>query len=132
MALPVFMVTTRMLQLQRSAKLGLIFIFSLVLVDIAFDITRTVYSLSDDLIHRTNHTALWSFLEPTIAVIVCALPCYKSLLTRKRPMQSGNSGERFSRSLRPHSTSIPVEMELGDTERLSSRQPSLQDEGKIR
>lgn len=130
MALPVFMVMTRLLTLEKSAKLGLVGIFSLVLIDIAFDIVRTTYSLSQYLSMHTNYTAIWTILEPTIAVIVCALPYYKILITRgKSRVRSDESsiGTRVtgaSSRRRPHSTSIPLEMEFGSTRRLPSRRAS--------
>jgi hypothetical protein len=125
MALPIVMVTTRMMTLEKPAKIGLIGIFSLVLIDIAFDIVRTVYSLSVDLSYRTNYTAIWTFLEPTIAVIVCALPCYKRLISRnKSRIRTDDSDLEFSSRRRPQSTNIPIEMELGNAHRLHSRHVS--------
>ncbi|KAF2651631.1 hypothetical protein K491DRAFT_637099 [Lophiostoma macrostomum CBS 122681] len=61
-------------------KVGLAAVFALVLVIVAMDILRTVYTLDMDLADGQDANALWGILEPTIAVIVCALPCYRGLL----------------------------------------------------
>jgi hypothetical protein len=73
-------------------KIGLAAVFALVLVIVAMDILRTVYTLDMDLKEGQDANALWGILEPTIAVIVCALPCYRGLLGF-RPDSSQN--ERF-------------------------------------
>ena len=67
------MVMSRMLTLNKIQRLGLVFVFGLVIIDIAFDVVRTVYALSMTLSVQTNLSACWTILEPTIAVIVCAL-----------------------------------------------------------
>jgi hypothetical protein len=122
MALPLVMVTTRMLTLTLSAKIGLLFIFSLVLIDIAFDVVRTVYSISETLTNETNLKTIWTFLEPTIAVIVCALPCYKGLITRIGSKRSSTVSEpSFGKSKHLQVTGIPSEMDLGSAFSLQSK-----------
>ncbi|KAF2638105.1 hypothetical protein P280DRAFT_91111 [Massarina eburnea CBS 473.64] len=99
MVIPLVMLS-RML-MPTSQKLGIAFIFSLVLITIVFDTLRTVFTLSlrTDFI---DENAVWSLLEPTIGVIVCALPCYGGFLTwlPKRPFSSFiiSISKSFSRS----------------------------------
>ncbi|CAI6339408.1 unnamed protein product [Periconia digitata] len=66
-------------------KIGVAMIFCLVLITIVLDILRTVFTLLD-----TPNT-LWALLEPTIAVIIAALPSYGSLLTSTSKQQPFSS-----------------------------------------
>jgi len=75
-----------------SQKVGLAFVFGLVGIDIVFDILRTVYTASLDLANFPDKNTLWVILEPTIAVVVCALPCYRGFL-------SWNTGSLVSMSV---------------------------------
>lgn len=59
-----------------SEKIGLAFVFSLVLVSIALSILRTLYT-SAIRPEYMDQNLIWSILEPTIAVIICALPYYR-------------------------------------------------------
>lgn len=68
------------LHMSMRQKIGLAFVFALVLIIVAIDILRTVYTLDMDLKQGQDANALWGVLEPTIAVIVCALPCYRGIL----------------------------------------------------
>lgn len=67
-----------------SQKLELAIIFSLVIINMVMTILRTVYSVDIQLSRFPDQNILWCFLQPTVAVIVCALPCYRGMLTRKR------------------------------------------------
>ena len=78
MILPIAMIKS--LHMGFTQKIGLAVVFALVLVIVAMDILRTVYTLAMDLTEGQDANALWGILEPTIAVIVCALPCYRGLL----------------------------------------------------
>ncbi|KAF2745791.1 hypothetical protein M011DRAFT_121301 [Sporormia fimetaria CBS 119925] len=130
--LPLIMVS-RLLALPQSAKWGLTFIFSLVLIDIAFDIVRTVYALVDSLSVGSNLTAIWTIMEPTIAVTVCALPVYKALLCRNSPLRSTEASNRsFSRTKRSQNTTVPEEMELGRRLSLPSQSSERGDVEEIR
>jgi hypothetical protein len=62
MILPIVMVNSRLITLELPQRLGLIFVFSLVLIDLAFDIVRTVYSLSAPLANTTNLNAVWTIM----------------------------------------------------------------------
>ena len=60
-----------------SRKIGLAIIFLIAFVDVAFDITRTVYTNNGGTVIPNT---IWDILEPTVAVIVSSLPTYKALL----------------------------------------------------
>ena len=81
MALPLWML--KGLQMPTRKKLGLAAIFLVATSDIIIDIIRTVYSING---RPVALNAMWDILEPSIAVIVSALPTYKALL--------GNSNRR--------------------------------------
>lgn len=78
MILPMAMLNQIPLRLLQ--KLGLAFVFSLVLVSVALNILRTLYTsaIRPELM---DQNLIWSILEPTIAVIICALPYYRVLLS---------------------------------------------------
>lgn len=80
--LPISML--RPLLMSTSQKIELAIIFSLVLVNMAMTILRTVYSIEVDLMKFPDQNVLWYFLQVTLSVIVCALPCYRGMLSRKR------------------------------------------------
>jgi hypothetical protein len=82
MLLPIAMLRSSIMH--TSQKVGLAAVFGLVTIDIIFDILRTVYTASMDLANFPDQNTLWALLEPTIAVIVCALPCYRGFLSRRR------------------------------------------------
>ncbi|KAF2115965.1 hypothetical protein BDV96DRAFT_574883 [Lophiotrema nucula] len=73
------------LLMQRSQKLGLALVFRLVTIDMIFDLLRTVYLTIAFLSQYPDRYNIWVILDPTIAVIVCALPCYGSLVGRRKP-----------------------------------------------
>ncbi|KAF2017384.1 hypothetical protein BU24DRAFT_420434 [Aaosphaeria arxii CBS 175.79] len=114
MSLPVYMVNTRMLALETPQRVGITLIFGLVVVHIIFDILRTVYALSPDLGVRTNLLAVWLILEPNVAVIVCALPHYKGMLScgncRKARGSSSFSFTKSRSSARPQ-TIVPMDLQ---------------------
>ncbi|KAF2182970.1 hypothetical protein K469DRAFT_787143 [Zopfia rhizophila CBS 207.26] len=82
MALPIAMLNS-MPRMQKSQKLGLALVFSLTLLTIVIEVARVSYLLSKDSIIYTSQRALISILEPTIAVMICALPCYRAFLSWK-------------------------------------------------
>ena len=95
MALPLRMLKT--LQMDRSQKIGLGFLFAIVTVDIVFDILRTVYTASSYLSNFPDHNDVWALCEPTNALMVCALPSYRGLLWR-RGSKSSTSYQGMARS----------------------------------
>ncbi|KAF2683006.1 hypothetical protein K458DRAFT_340881 [Lentithecium fluviatile CBS 122367] len=72
------------LLMKTSQKIELAIIFCLVVVNMVLTILRTVYSIDVDLMKFPDQNVLWYFLQVTITVIVCALPCYRGMLCRKR------------------------------------------------
>ncbi|KAF2439328.1 hypothetical protein P171DRAFT_436025 [Karstenula rhodostoma CBS 690.94] len=74
----------RPLLMRTAQKLELAFIFLLVAVNMVLTILRTVYSIDVDLARFPDQNVLWCFLQASGAVIVCALPCYRGILTRKK------------------------------------------------
>ena len=85
MALPLAMLRT--LRISRAQKVGLAGVFLVAGVDVALDIARTIGTFA-----ATVNVAL-NVLEPTIAVIVCALPVYRNFV--KGLAGSGVAAERW-------------------------------------
>lgn len=83
MALPISMLGP--LRMKKREKIGLAFIFALVLIDVAFDILRVVFTVSSALSRFPDQNVLWNNLDALIAVLVCTLPCYRGLLSRSSP-----------------------------------------------
>jgi hypothetical protein len=81
-----------------SQKIELGIIFSLVLVNMGLTILRTVYSVDRDLVKYPDQNVLWYFLQTTISVIVCALPCYRGMLSRRKNGSTGRLGRFRSES----------------------------------
>ncbi|KAL8787522.1 MAG: hypothetical protein Q9213_002180 [Squamulea squamosa] len=79
--LPLWMI--RGLQISTSRKVGLAGLFLIAIIDVIFDITRTIYTVDGGAVALDT---IWDILEPTIAVIVSSLPTYKALFgtTRKK------------------------------------------------
>lgn len=75
MALPLAMLKN--LQMRTTAKLGLAGVFCCAFITIAFDILRTVETLTEDEV--AGSTALWTNLESAIAVIISCLPSFAAL-----------------------------------------------------
>jgi len=96
MILPIVMLKS--LHMGVMHKAGLVAVFALVLVIVAMDILRTVYTLDMDLKEGQDANALWGILEPNIAVIVCALPCYRGLLGFRPDSSRNQSFWSFDRS----------------------------------
>ena len=72
MALPLVMLHT--LRVTNAQKVGLAGVFTVALVIVAIDIMRTVATFT-----ATINSA-FNILEPCIAVLVCALPTYRSVV----------------------------------------------------
>ena len=82
------------LRVRPAQKAGLAAIFALAVVDMALDVARTMSSLDPNDIAMNT---LWNLLEPTIGVMICALPTYRALLRgragrRRHPRQSTGRG----------------------------------------
>lgn len=85
-------------------------IFALVVIDIVFDIVRTVYALDTYLSLKTNLNGVWTVCEPTIAVMVCAMPHYRSILCTKGRKAATAHQAGFSATWPSHSSVVPLEM----------------------
>jgi len=82
MALPIVMLQQMFLRTSQKIQLGVL--FGLVGVNIVCNILRTVYTIVRDLVVFPDQNAMWPILQITTAVILCSLPCYGSLLSRKK------------------------------------------------
>ncbi|KAF7933280.1 hypothetical protein BELL_0342g00090 [Botrytis elliptica] len=113
MTLPLGML--RAMHMPTSRKLGVAAIAGLVIIDILFDVLRTIYTVGSYTSSFPNANAVWALCEPTIAVMVCALPPYRTLLFRKKidPSTSyqGMHGTRSTRKTKSGNTSRPHEMD---------------------
>ena len=80
MVLPIRMLMK--LRMSTSQRLGLTTVFALSLIDIFFDILRTVYNVKAayDSTSASSLGTVFTLCEPAIAVMVCTLPSYRSLL----------------------------------------------------
>ncbi|KAF1976827.1 hypothetical protein BU23DRAFT_551265 [Bimuria novae-zelandiae CBS 107.79] len=81
-ALPLAML--RPLLMKTSQKMELAVIFLLVVINMVMTILRTVYSVDINLARFPDQNILWCFLQVSVAVIVCALPCYRGILMRTK------------------------------------------------
>ncbi|KUJ16890.1 uncharacterized protein LY89DRAFT_707319 [Mollisia scopiformis] len=75
MTLPLWMLKGTRLPI--GQKVGVAVIFLLAFTDVIFDILRTLYTLRGGAV---SIDILWDILELTIAIIISALPTYRSLL----------------------------------------------------
>lgn len=82
MLLPLGML--RELRISTAQKFGLAAVTSFVFIDIAFDIVRTLTTLGAVTGEFINANDVWILCELNIAVMVCALPIYRSLINRKK------------------------------------------------
>lgn len=82
MALP--MVMLRNLHMRRREKIGLMTIFALVLINVCFAILRVVFTVKTIAQKDSDENTLWTSLDPIVAVFVCTLPCYRSILSSGR------------------------------------------------
>jgi hypothetical protein len=82
MIVPIAMLKPLLMKL--SQKLELSIIFGLVTVNIVLTVLRTVYSVDLDFANFPDRNVVWCFLQVTLSVIVCALPCYRGTLMRTK------------------------------------------------
>ncbi|PQE24474.1 pyridine nucleotide-disulfide oxidoreductase like protein [Rutstroemia sp. NJR-2017a BBW] len=106
------------MHISNRQKIGLFSIAGLVIVDILFDILRGVYTVSSYATSFPDANTVWGLCEPTIAVMICALPVYRSLLSPKLvsttsyPEYHGTSRSfRRNNTAEALTTSIPAEMD---------------------
>ena len=111
------MAQIRKLQLSRRKKIGIVAIFAIIIIDIIGGILRNAFVICDTLNEGETPvfawlSHFWYICEPALAVAVCTLPVYRSLLIhskrRKSTSQSvglrdetGDSSEKTPGVLRP-------------------------------
>ncbi|PVH98130.1 hypothetical protein DM02DRAFT_657609 [Periconia macrospinosa] len=78
MLLPLMML--KPLHMPATQKIGMGFMFSLSLLTITFNVLRIVYAI-DTKPEFAFENGVWCLLEPNMAAIICALPCYRSYLS---------------------------------------------------
>ena len=113
MALPLAML--RRLQMGWKVKLGLAGIFCCAFVTIAFDILRSVETLTDG--DRLGLTALWTNLESAVAVLVSCLPSLKVVPGPRRKGHSTENVTPYGQRSWPLSDTVKVYRPLGESSR---------------
>jgi hypothetical protein len=84
--------------MRTAQKLELAIMFLLVVINMVLTLLRTVYSIDVNLARFPDQNVLWYFLQATGSVIVCALPCYRGVLTRQKPASPPNGQMTSSES----------------------------------
>lgn len=79
MTLPIAMI--RKMRMRSKEKFVLAVVFGIVVIDICFVVLRMYFDIN---LQANQATSLWYNLDPIVAVLVCALPCYRSLLSPSR------------------------------------------------
>lgn len=82
MALPLMMIQP--LRMRLSHKIGLSVIFGLVLINIILELLRTIVTIVIDLEKFRGQGVVIFILQANLAVITCALPCYRGFLIQRR------------------------------------------------
>jgi hypothetical protein len=131
MVLPFAMI--RKMHISSRQKIGLFSIAGLAIIDILFDILRTIYTVSSYATSFPDANTVWGLCEPTIAVMLCALPVYRTLLSPKLvsttsyPEYHGTSrSSRRNNTAEALTTSIPAEMDELESYSLNSNRSVLQ------
>ena len=92
------------LRIRLSQKLALAAMFVLTSDHIICDVLRTYYTFAGQ---QVSLTLVWSMLEPTIAVVLCALPVYRSLLPQ-RPQRIGRKKPKKAERVWPSADRKPI------------------------
>lgn len=116
MALPLAMLKT--LQMRTTAKLGLAGVFCCAIITIAFDILRTVETLTKG--GDVGSTTLWTNLESAIAVIVSCLPSFAALVNKRDRKNAGRKASPYR--LRSLIVSDPVKVCISAGSSINSRE----------
>ncbi|KAH7118970.1 hypothetical protein B0J11DRAFT_617257 [Dendryphion nanum] len=82
MVLPLTMLSP--LRMRISQKIGLGLIFGLVVINIILEILRTVLLVVVDFKRFQGYGEVGFILQATLAVITCALPCYRGLMIKRK------------------------------------------------
>ncbi|MCJ1357073.1 MAG: hypothetical protein MMC33_007069 [Icmadophila ericetorum] len=76
------------LHMGKAEKAGLATVFAIVALNIIIDVIRVATNLSPFSASNPNLNAVITMVEPSITVMVCALPSYRSLLSGPRRKSS--------------------------------------------
>ena len=119
------------LQMPTRRKIGLAAIFLVATSDVIIDIIRTIYSINGG---PVAFNAIWDILEPSIAVIVSALPTYKAVLGSSRKQKGTlmyanmkDSKSTVKDDTRTQETDTVNDIELSASTGNTSRDQSLSD-----
>ena len=104
MGLPLYMLK-QLQKIPRAQKIGLASLFSIATIVIIFDILRAVYALGVGVVALDS---VWDVLEPSIAVMVSALPIYRALFTTARK-RDATSYKNITQAPRPRDVHQPGE-----------------------
>ena len=80
MGLPLYMLK-RLQHIPPAQKIGLASLFSIATIVIICDVLRVIYGLGAGVVALAT---VWDILEPSIAVMISALPTYRALFTTAR------------------------------------------------
>jgi hypothetical protein len=69
--------------LSKFQRLGLVFVYWLTIAVIVLNIVHTVNTFNVEISKWTNLKSLWTYLEPSNAVVICAMALYGSLMLWK-------------------------------------------------
>ena len=124
MVLPIGMLIK--LNLSIHQRLALAGIFGIVLIDILFDILRTIFSVQqfyDPSVAPLS--VVFNLCEPAVAVVVCALPSYRSLLPTQaakcKVSSYKQSKDMFDQNWGQQPRAFGTDMELGNLSEQKAR-----------
>ncbi|KAK4962539.1 hypothetical protein LTR10_000165 [Elasticomyces elasticus] len=94
---------TRM-ELTRKIKTGAIAMFLLGTVTVAFDIVRLVVLLDighigPDLTYHLTDAAIWTTIEPTVAIVAICIPSVRNLTRSREPQGTDGRSESGSSAI---------------------------------
>ena len=111
------------LNMPTARKIGLIALFTIAIIDVIFDILRTV---------DTKHGAaltVWDLLEPTTAIIISSLPTYRALFKTSR--KPSNDAYKNLALTRKTTTLVRSRQEFEMDETLRSKDGAEEEYAKV-
>jgi hypothetical protein len=96
MALPLVMIISNLSGWDATQLIGVTLMLFLAVVCMVLDVLKTVWYLNETLSSQTNLVAVWTMLEPSIAVIICSLPAYGSIISKGDKTTSVNAPENMA------------------------------------
>ena len=115
----------RKLQMRRSRKISTAAIFAIIIVDITMGIIKNIAALSSNLLDQDYYgffyemSLVCQYVEPGLAIIVCALPVYRVLLPSSQKRIP--SEERLRDNTVPISPQSPQKVTPTDTSEEEAR-----------